>query len=133
MIKLSEVHVDAKKIIRDFYQHFEKMDLDALLSLFAPHARIESPTLGKMEAQPFYRELFSKTKRFKVVIKDIFINPDKPQRAAAFVNFGWETKQGDAMNFESVTIFELNPQGKIQMIHIIYDAQPARDALRKVS
>lgn len=91
----------------------------------------ESPTLGKKEAPAFYRELFSKAKRFKVVIKDIFVNPDKPQRAAAFASFSWETKHGDAMTFESVTIFEMNQQGKIQMIHIIYDAQLARDALRK--
>jgi len=123
--------MDARKVIRDFYHHFEKMDLEALLPLFAPNAMVDSPTLGKKEAQPFYRELFSKSKRFKVVINDIFVNPDKPQRAAAYVNFSWETKQGDAMTFEGVAIFEMNPQGKIQLIHSIYDAQPARDALRK--
>jgi len=124
--------MDARKVIRDFYQQFEKMNLEALLPLFAPHAMVESPTLGKKEYQLFYRELFSKTKRIKVVIKDIFVNPDKPQRAAAFVNFNWDTKHGDAMTFEGVVIFEMNPQGKIQLIHIIYDAQLARDALRKV-
>jgi hypothetical protein len=75
--------MDVKKIIQDFYHHFEKIDLNGLLPFFAPHAMVESPTLGKMEAHAFYRELFSKAKRFRVAIKDIFINPDKPQRAAA--------------------------------------------------
>ncbi len=124
--------MDARKIIREFYQQFEKMDPEALFPLFAPNARVESPTLGKKEAQAFYRELFSKSRRFKVIIHDIFINPDNPQRAAAFVKFGWETKQGDAMTFEGVIIFEMNPEGKILLVQIIYDAQLAREALRKV-
>jgi hypothetical protein len=125
--------MDIRKIIQDFCKHFEKMDLEGLTPMFAQHAIVESPTLGKMEAVPFYRELFSKTKRFKAAIKDIFVNPDKPQRAAAFIDFGWVTKEGDDMGFESVVIFEVNQQGKIQMLHIIYDAQRARDALRKAS
>ncbi|HEY2811224.1 MAG TPA: nuclear transport factor 2 family protein [Rhabdochlamydiaceae bacterium] len=125
--------MNVKKIIQDFYHHFEKKDLDGLIALFAPHARVESPTLGKMEAQPFYRELFSKTKHFKTTMKDIFINPDNPHRAATFLSASWETKNGDVLAFESVVIFEMNDQGKIQMIHIIYDAQRAREALRKVS
>lgn len=125
--------MDSRKIIRDFYHHFEKMDIEGLIPLFAPHAMIESPTLGKKEPRTFYRELFSKTKRFKINIKDIFVNPDKPHRAAAFLDFGWETKHGgDLMTFDGVVIFEMNPQGKIQHILIIYDAQAAREALRKV-
>lgn len=123
--------MDMRKTIRDFYHHFEEMDIDGILSLCAPHTMVESPTLGKKEVKPFYQELFSKTKRIKTVLKDIFVNPDKPQRAAAFASFNWETKHGDNMNFESVVIFEMNQQGKIQMLHIIYDAQQARDALRK--
>ncbi len=123
--------MDARKVIKDFYHSFQKMDIEALIPLFAPHAMVESPTLGKMEAQSFYRELFSKTKRFKAVLKDFFVNPDNPHRVAAFGDFGWETKHGDNMNFESVVIFDMNQQDKIQMIHIIYDAQLARDALRK--
>lgn len=124
--------MDARKTIRDFYHHFEKMDLNGLLPLFAPHAKIESPTLGKKEAEPFYRELFSKTKKFKVDIKDIFVNPDKPHRAAVFLSFGWEPKNDNhMMSFQGVVIFEMNPQGKIQSIQIIYDAQAARDAMRK--
>jgi ketosteroid isomerase-like protein len=123
--------MDSRKIIKDFYHQFEKMDLDGLLSLFAPHAIAISPTLGKKEIEPFYRELFTKTKRNKVVIKDIFVNPDHPQRAAAFTSWGWETKHGEIMTFEVVVIFETNPQGKIQQIQIIYDAEAARVALRK--
>lgn len=124
--------MDARKVIRDFYHYFEKMDIEGLIPLFAPHAMVNSPTLGKKEAPAFYRELFSKAKRFKVVIHDIFVNPDKPNRLAAYTNFSWETKQGEAMTFEgTVVIFELDPQGKIKFIHIIYDAQRARDALRK--
>jgi ketosteroid isomerase-like protein len=123
--------VDARKIIRDFYHQFEKMDLEAILSLFAPHAIAISPTLGKKEIEPFYRELFAKSKRNKVVIKDIFVNPDHPQRAASFSSWGWETKHGEIMTFEVVVIFEMNTHGKIQQIQIIYDAQAARDALRK--
>ncbi len=124
--------MDARKIIRDFYQHFEKLDLAAVLALFAPHAMVDSPTLGKMEAPAFYRELFSKSKGFKVILKDIFVNPDKPHRAAVFTNFTWQTKHGDKNTFEGIVIFEMNPQGKIQNVQIIYDAQQAREALRKV-
>ncbi len=124
--------MDARKTLQDFYRHFEKKDLEGLLPLLAPHAMVDSPTLGKKEALAFYRELFSKTKAFKVIIKDLFVNPDKPHRVAAFTTFTWETMHGDKNSFETVVIFEMNPQGKIQHIHIIYDAQPAREALRKV-
>jgi len=123
--------MDARKVIRGFFDHFMKMDLDGLLSFFAPDALVESPALGKMEVESFYRELFSKTKRFKGEVKDIFVNPDNPQRAAAFGKYNWETKHGDTLIFESVVIFEMNQQNKIQMVNIIYDAQQARDALRK--
>src|SRR5690348_10941203 len=123
--------MDVRKIIQEFYHHFEKMDLEKILSCFAPHAMVESPTLGKMEAHLFYRELFSKAKRFKATLKDIFVNPDKPHRTAAYADFGWETKEGHMMYFESVCIFEINEHGKIKMLHIIYDAERARMALRK--
>jgi hypothetical protein len=123
--------MDARKVIRGFYDHFMKMDLDGLLSFFAPHAQVESPALGKMEVKSFYQELFSKTKRFTGELKDIFVNPDNPRRAAAFGKYSWETKHGGTLTFESVVIFEMNQQDKIQMVHIIYDAQQARDALRK--
>jgi hypothetical protein len=119
------------KTIRDFYNHFEKMDLDGIVTFFTSHATVESPTLGKMEARPFYRELFSKTKHLKTHIKDIFINPDNPHRAAVLGSLSWETKQGDTTHLESVVIFEFNPQGKIEMARIIYDAHKAREAFRK--
>jgi len=123
--------MDSRKVVRDFYHVFEKLDLKGLLPFFAPHAMVSSPTLGKKEAAPFYRELFSKTKRFKVMIKELFVNPDNPHRIAAFVNFTWETKESEVMVFEGVVIYEITPQGLIQNIEIIYDAQRARDAWKK--
>lgn len=123
--------MDRRKVIRDFYHHFEKMNLEGVLALFDPRAMVHSPTLGKKDAPKFYREMFSKSKQIKVVINDIFINPDQPHRLAAFTNLRWKMKDGEDVNAEVIVIFEINAEGKIQMVHIIYDAQAARDALRK--
>lgn len=123
--------MDTKKVIREFFHHFEKMDVEGMLPLTAPHAIAISPTLGKKEIKSHYQELFSKSKRIKIVIKDIFINPDNPLRAAAFFSWGWESKHGVVLTFDIVIIFEMNAHGKIQEIQIIYDAQAAREAFRK--
>lgn len=123
--------MDVTKIVKDFYAKFEKMDLEGVLPLFAPNAMISSPTMGKKTPPVFYKELFSRTTRIRVVIKDILLSPENPNRAAAWTNFGWELKQGDNMTFEGIVIFEINAQGKIESLIVIYDAQLAREALRK--
>lgn len=120
--------MDARQMIRDFYREFEKQNLKGVLSYFAPHAMIHSPTLGKKEAQIFYQELFSKTKNSNVVIKDLFVNPDNPRRVAAYVSFTF-ARNGFSHSFDGVSIFEMNSHEKIQQVEIIYDAQKAREAL----
>lgn len=124
--------MDSRKIIRDFYHAFEKLDLEGILPLFALEAKIHSPTMGTMDPEPFYRDLFHKTKRIKVVLKDIFVNPDKSFRAAAYINMTWEIKVGSPVVFEGVMIFEMTPQHKIRQIDIIYDAARAREVLAKL-
>ena len=95
--------MDYRKVIRDFYREFEKMNLKWVLSFFAPHAMVHSPTLG------IYPELFSKTNQIKLVIKDLFVNTDNPHRLAAYVNFAmnWKGEEGRSARFEGVAIFDL--------------------------
>lgn len=121
--------MDAKKVIQEFYREFESMNLKGVVAFFAPHAMVHSPVLGKKDPQAFYAELFSLTKAIKINLKDIFVNPDKPHRAAAYLTFTMETKKRESMSFDGVVIFELNAQGKIQSVEIIYDAERARKAM----
>ena len=122
--------MDSRKVVRDFYREFEKQNLQGVLSHFAPHAMVHSPTLGKKDAQSFYKELFSQIKPTKVVIKDLFINPEKPHRVAAYVSFTF-AKNDFSHTFDGVVIFELNSHEKIQLVEIIYDAQKAREIWTK--
>ena len=96
---------------------------------------VHSPTLGKKEASVFYPELFSKTNQIKLVIKDLFVNPDNPHRLAAYVNFAmtWKGEEGRSAIFEGVAIFDLNAQGKIQLVEVIYDAERAREEMAKIA
>lgn len=123
-----ESMMDHRKTVREFYHAFEQMDFESVMSHFAPNGKVHSPTLGNMEAGPFYKELFSKTTHIKITIKDLLLSAEN-SRVAAFVDCSWKTKSGDSLMFEGVVIFDLNSQGKIQLVRIIYDAQRARDAL----
>jgi hypothetical protein len=127
--------MDYRKVAREFYREFEKMNLKGVLSFFAPHAMVHSPTLGKKEASVFYAELFSKTIQIKVVIKDLFVNPDNPHRLAAYVNFEmtWKGEAKRSGMYEGVAIFDLNAQGKIQHVEVIYDAERAREEMAKIA
>jgi hypothetical protein len=120
--------MDFRKVVRDYSREFENMNTKGLLAFFAPHAKIHSPVFGHKDPSAFYAEAFSRTKSIKVDIKDIYVNPDRPHHLAAHLTFKWELKTAPAMDFEGVVLYDLSPQGKIQRIDIIYDAERARHA-----
>lgn len=127
--------MDYRKVVRDFYREFEKMNLKGVLSFFAPHGMVHSPTLGKKEASVFYPELFSKIHQIKLVMKDLFVNPDNPHRLAAYAHIAmtWKGEEAGAAIFEGIAIFDLNAQGKIQLVEVIYDAERAREGMAKIA
>ncbi|PIR44510.1 MAG: hypothetical protein COV10_04665 [Candidatus Vogelbacteria bacterium CG10_big_fil_rev_8_21_14_0_10_51_16] len=117
--------MELKQIIKKYLSCLEKSDYENLIDLFIFDAVVNSPLYGKVEAEKFYKDLFSDTNKSTITLKDIFTNEEKTKAAVNFL-YDWTLSDGSPVSFDCVDIFKLNPDGKIEELTIIYDTSKTR-------
>ncbi|NKI31361.1 nuclear transport factor 2 family protein [Croceivirga thetidis] len=111
-----------KRVLADGYLEFlAEGKVDSLVRLFAPDGVVISPIYGNKSPIDFFKVLDADTSNSELKFKGFFDEPDS-NRFALFFNYGWEMANGNASNFDVVDIFELNEEGKIRTLQIIYNA-----------
>ena len=111
-----------KRELADSYLKFlTEGDIDSLISLFETDGVVISPIYGNKSATDFFNGLAADTNNSELQFKGFFDETDS-NRFALFFNYGWEMANGNASNFDVVDIFELNNEGKIIALQIIYNA-----------
>lgn len=116
-----------------YLEGLNKGDLDLVLSLFAPGAKVHSPLYGLMDAKEFYADLFADTNRSVTKPLNVLVPADDSPAVALHFSYDWEMADGQFIPFEVVDVIEMTPdRQKFTKLTIIYDTVHARPAFEKL-
>lgn len=106
-------------------------DADLAVSLFAEDGTVNSPLYGELTARDFYPSLFADTAESVLTLRKTLIgSPDEAggTTVAFWFDFAWVLADGTPAPFTVVDVAELDRDGRISRLHIVYDTHPLRDA-----
>lgn len=106
-------------------------DVDAVLNLFATDGVVSSPLYGQRSARDFYPILFADTAASALTLRQTLVSTSTPTATATatiafWFDFNWTLADGTPAPFSVVDVAELDPDGRIRHLHIIYDTHPIR-------
>ncbi|WJN73772.1 hypothetical protein OH687_26025 [Burkholderia anthina] len=103
--------------------------MGAICALFTPDARIFSPFLGWMHAEPFFSKVAAASGESKITPIDICVSTTGARRATGYFIYDWALKDGSVARFECVDVFEFDIAGLIERMIIVYDTHPIRSTV----
>jgi ketosteroid isomerase-like protein len=112
--------------VHTYLQALEDGDPAAICALFAPDARIFSPFLGWMQPEPFFAKVAAASGENRITPIDICVSTTGAPRATGYFVYDWGLKDGSAVRFECVDVFDFDAQGRIERMMIVYDTHPIR-------
>jgi hypothetical protein len=120
-------------IVEEYLRAVEERDLQRLLPLFAEGAVVHSPLYGVVAATEFYPRLFADTGAAALSLRAVLRGERGAPLVAFWFHFDWTLADGTPAPFDVVDIAELDGDGRIRRLHIMYDTagiRPAFDAAR---
>jgi hypothetical protein len=124
---MNDFHRRVQELSEHYLKGLAQADLEGILLLFSPEAEIQSPLYGKMMATLFYRELFKDTQSSEVRLKDVLTNENNLS-ACLFFAYTWTLASGTKVEFEVIDYMQLNKDGLIELLQIVYDTRHSRYA-----
>ncbi|MBM7412923.1 steroid delta-isomerase [Clavibacter michiganensis] len=116
-------------LVTRYLQALEDADPAAAISLFAPGGVVHSPLYGTLPATDFYPALFADTSASRLTLRRVMRADDEGTPTVAFwFDFAWVLANGDPAPFTVVDVAELDDEGRIAQLHIVYDTAPIRAA-----
>ncbi|MCA8252538.1 nuclear transport factor 2 family protein [Burkholderia sp. AU31624] len=112
-----------------YLKALEGGDVAAICALFTPDARIFSPFLGWMQPTPFFEKVVAASGQSRITAIDICVSATGARRAIGYFVYDWGLKDGSAVQFECVDVFEFNESGLVERMVIVYDTHPIRAAV----
>ncbi|MBN3730408.1 MULTISPECIES: nuclear transport factor 2 family protein [unclassified Burkholderia] len=112
-----------------YLKALERGDVAAICALFTPDARIYSPFLGWMQPTPFFEKVVSASGQSRITAIDICVSATGARRATGYFVYDWGLKDGSAVQFECVDVFEFDESGRVERMVIVYDTHPVRAAV----
>ena len=104
-------------------------DVDRVLELFAADAVVHSPLYGELAASDFYPLLFADTSESRLRLRATMSGEYEGIPVVSFwFDFDWVLANGSPAPFSVVDVAELDREGKIAVLRIIYDTAPIRAA-----
>ncbi len=103
-------------------------DVESMLTLFTPDARVHSPLYGERAASDFYPELFADTGAADLTLLGTMVGTSASGATLVsfLFHFDWTLPNGTAAPFDVVDIAELSDDGRIAAIRIVYDTVDVR-------
>jgi len=124
--------MDDRELVNAYIAALDAGDVNGLLALFAPGAMVHSPLYGSFAAPEFYREMFAKSGNSKGTLLGVLGRGQtvggRPLIAFWF-RFDWILASGTHAPFDVVDLCELDDQGLIINLNIVYDTATVRPAL----
>ncbi|MGY2489244.1 nuclear transport factor 2 family protein [Cupriavidus sp. CP313] len=115
--------------VRAYLGLLERGDVAAICALFTPDARIFSPFLGWMAPAPFFAKVSEASGRSTITPIDVCVSTTGARRATGYFIYDWMLKDGSAVRFECVDVFEFDVNGLIERMVIVYDTHPIRSTV----
>ncbi len=117
-------------IVAAYLQAIRDGDAEAMLALFADDAVVHSPLYGTLPATEFYPALFAETSSATVTLLGTMRGTSVEGRAllSFLFHFDWVLPGGTTASFDVVDVAELDDDGLISSIRIIYDTVDVRPA-----
>lgn len=103
-------------------------DLAAMLSLFTNGALVHSPLYGPVAASEFFPALFGDTAQSRLTLRGVTqgADADGAPLVSIWFHFDWQLPSGRRPSFDVVDVLELNPDGRIGILRIVYDTADIR-------
>jgi len=118
-MKLDPAH---RQAMLDYLEAFTEGDLGVILQLFAPAAKVHSPTQDQpRKPADFYPALLERSKSTVFTPKACFAG-EQPGSAAILFDYNKKTADG-VKTFDCVDIFSFDQNGKISEMWIIFDTK----------
>ena len=115
--------------VRTYLKELERGDVAAICALFAPTGQIFSPFLGWMQAAPFFAKVSEASGQSTIRPIDICVSTTGARRATGYFIYDWVLKDGSAVSFECVDVFEFDANGLVERMIIVYDTYPIRSTV----
>jgi hypothetical protein len=115
--------------VRTYLQELERGEVAAICALFTPDAQIFSPFLGWMHPAAFFAKVNAASGKSKITPIDICVSSIGARRAMGYFIYDWGLKDGSAVQFECVDVFEFDANGLIERMVIVYDTHPIRSTV----
>ena len=112
-----------------YLKALEGGDVAAICAQFTPDARIFSPFLGWMQPKPFFEKVVAASGQSRITAIDICVSATCARRATGYFVYDWGLKDGSAVQFECVDVFEFDESGLVERMVIVYDTHPIRAAV----
>jgi hypothetical protein len=117
-------------IVAAYLHAVENADLDAMLALFADDAVVHSPLYGTLPARQFYPVLFADTGSSDLTLLGTMRGTSVEGAAllSFLFHFDWVLPNGTRAPFDVVDVAELDDDGLIRSLRIVYDTMTVRPA-----
>ena len=113
--------------VQEYLDALSAGDIDRILRLFTADAVVYSPLYGEMPAAEFYPALFNDTAESRLRLRTTMTGQHQGKPVVAFwFDFDWTLANGTPAPFSVVDIAELDMEGKIEVLRIVYDTAPIR-------
>ena len=120
------MNVAARDLCEQYLAALNEGNLEGILALFEPDARVVSPLYGTVPVAPFYAGLFGDTNRSETRFVNLFESVSGP--VALQFHYRWTLRSGRVVEFDCVDVFDLNAdRSRFSGLTIIYDTAPLRD------
>lgn len=110
-----------REILQSYLRAIQARDLEAILQLFRPDARVTHPILGRLTAAEFFPTLLQATRSDQASDEVIYLA--EPDRAALYFQDEWEDSAGVHFRNPIVLLFEFAPEGKVAALEVVFDTR----------
>lgn len=124
---MKNFHRHVQALSESYLNGLASANLEGILRLFSPTAQVQSPLYGKMPATTFYQNLFKDTQSSVVQLKDVLTN-EQNRSACLFFAYTWTLANGAKVQFDVIDYLQLNENGLVDLLQIVYDTRHSRHA-----
>lgn len=120
------------ELVNTYLRALGSGDSALAISLFTSDGSVHSPLYGEMAASDFYPTLFAHTAQSTLRLRKTLHSAEEDDRTIGFwFDFDWTLADGVPAPFTVLDVAELNDDGLITDLHIVYDTHPIRASWEK--
>jgi hypothetical protein len=121
-----------EQLVDEYLAALAQGSIERVLALFAPTGRVDSPLYGTLPATEFYPALFADTGRSRLTLRTTMEGQLGGLPVVSFwFDFDWTLANGEPAPFTVVDVAELDADGLITTLHIVYDTASIRAAFER--